>query len=112
MSLTVLATGTLVNDPQSRTSAAGKSFATALLRVPCEDAEPALVSLIAFSNDSVSALLAHSKGDSLSVAGRGKLTCWAGKDGQQAHGLGLVVDKALSAYMISKKRRDAEEAVA
>lgn len=112
MSMYALCTGTLMSDPQSRISAAGKPFATALLRVPCEDAEPALVSLIGFSNDAVSALLAHSKGDSLSVAGRGKLTSWAAKDGQQSHGLGLVVDKVLSVYMVDKKRRAVEEAAA
>ena len=41
--LTVLASGTLVNDPKSRTTATGKACATASLRVPAEDADAMLV---------------------------------------------------------------------
>ena len=42
--LNILASGTLVSDPRHRTSAAGKAFATAEIRVPAEDADPVLVS--------------------------------------------------------------------
>ena len=38
--LTILASGTLIQDPKARTSATGKHYATALLRVPCEDGDP------------------------------------------------------------------------
>ena len=56
--LSILATGTLVADPRRRTSATGKDYATASLRVPAEDAEAMLVSLIAFNADAVAVILA------------------------------------------------------
>ncbi len=108
--LSVLATGTMASDPVSRTTSAGKPYATGLLRVPCEDAEPVLVSMIAFDTAAVEALLAHGKGETLAVTGRAKLSQWTGRDGQEAMGLSIVVDKVLSAYMVDKKRRLAEEA--
>jgi len=70
--LSVLASGTLTRDPMECTSAAGKPYATALLRVPCEDADALHCSLIAFAPDVVRALMALAKGDSLAVAGRAK----------------------------------------
>ena len=56
--LSVLATGTLVSDPKSRLSANGKSYATASMRVPAEDGEPMLISIITFNADSVAGVLA------------------------------------------------------
>lgn len=103
MSLSVLASGTLVRDPERRTSTAGRAYATALLRVPCEGEDAVLVSLIAFSSTSAEALLAHAKGDSLAVTGRAKLTSWA-KDGEQRHGLSVTVEGVLSPYQLEKRR--------
>ncbi len=74
--LSVLASGTLVKDPKARTSAAGKPYATGTMRVPAENAEAVLVSVIAFNADAVAALLALSRGDSCAIAGRAKLTSW------------------------------------
>jgi len=51
--LTALASGTLVRDPQQRTTAAGKSYGTALMRCPVEGDEPVLVSVIAFNEAAV-----------------------------------------------------------
>ncbi|MGC2517866.1 MAG: single-stranded DNA-binding protein [Burkholderiales bacterium] len=111
--LSVLASGTLMRDPEQRTSSAGKPFATGLMRVAAEDSDPILASLIAFSDGAVAALLALTKGDALSVAGRGKLTSWT-KDGEQKHGLSVVVEQVLTLYAIEKRRdraRQSEEAV-
>lgn len=102
--LTALASGTLVRDPKQRTSAAGKPFATALMRCPVEDAEPALVSVIAFSEAAVRALLALHQGDALAVAGRAKMTSWE-REGEQRHGLSVVADQVLTAYHVEKRRR-------
>lgn len=107
--LSVLASGTLVNDPRERQSAAGKTYATALLRVPAEDADAMLVSAIAFNADAVAALLALAKGDSCAIAGRGKLTSWE-KDGEQRHGLSVVADKVLTVYAAGKAKKAAREA--
>ena len=108
--LTVLALGTLMNDPQPRTSAGGKDYATALMRVPSEGADAILVSLVAFNPDTVTALLAHSKSDALAVAGRAKLSSWNGRDGDEVHGMNVIADRILSAYMVDKKRQAANEA--
>lgn len=108
--LNVLAIGTLIQDPRERTSSAGKAYCTALVRVAVEDAEPMLVSVIAFAPDAVAALLALGKGDSCAIAGRGKLTQWTGQDGAEKHGLSVVADRVLTAYQAGKARKAAREA--
>ena len=113
--LTILASGTLIQDPKARTSATGKHYATALLRVPCEDGDPVLVSIIAFNADAVTAILALSRGDSCAIAGRAKLSEWTGQDGTAKRVLSVVADKVLTAYMVTKARkasRALEEAAA
>ncbi len=106
--LNVLASGALVSDPRERTTAAGKAYATASMRVPVEDGEAMLASLICFNGDAVQALLALQKGDSLAVTGRAKLSAWA-KDGAQHTGLSIVVERTMSAYAAGKQRKAARE---
>ena len=107
--LSILATGTLVNDPKSRTSAAGKLYATASLRVPAEDSDALLVSVIVFNADAVAAILALQRGDSCAIAGRAKLSEWE-RDGETRHGLSVVADKVLTVYAAGKQRKAAREA--
>lgn len=107
--LSILASGTLISDPVSRTSATGKAYATASLRVPAEDSDAMLVSVIAFNADSVAAILALQRGDSVAVAGRGKLTEWTGQDGSQKRGLSVTADKVLTIYAAGKARKAARE---
>ena len=104
----ILATGTLSNDPKQWTMAASKTYATASLRVPAEDADGMLVSVIAFAADAVPAIPALTKGDSCSIAGRAKLPSWE-KDGEQKHGFCVVADKVLTVYQSEKKRRQASQ---
>ena len=106
--LSVLCSGTLVADPKSRTSAAGKAFATALVRVPAEEAEATLVSVIAFDASAVTAILALARGDAVAIAGRAKLSEWV-KDGETKHGLSVTADKVLTAYQAGKQRKAARE---
>lgn len=47
--LNVISSGTLVSNPQERSTAAGKPYCTASLRIPCEDSEPVLISAITFA---------------------------------------------------------------
>jgi single-stranded DNA-binding protein len=103
MSFIVLAQGTLVADPQQRTSAKGTAYATAQLRVASDDG-PILVSVVAFAGDAVAALTALGKGDSAAVTGRAKLTTWAGKNGEMNHGLSMIAEGVLSAYQVGKRR--------
>ena len=107
--MSVLCTGTLLSDPTARTSASGKAYATALLRVPSEDSEAMLVSVIAFDADAVAAILALAKGDACAIAGRGKLTSWE-KAGEEKHGLSVVADRVLTAYAAGKARKAARDA--
>ena len=104
--LSILASGSLVADPKPRTTTAGKPYATGTMRVPAEDAEAMLVSIITFNVDAVQALLALTKGDALAIAGRAKLTSWT-KDGEERHGLSVVVDQVMSVYQADKRRRKA-----
>ena len=109
--LSILASGTLVSDPRERTTATGKPYATASLRVACEDADAMLVSVIAFAADAGAALLALQRGDSVAIAGRAKLSSWT-KDGEQKHGLSVVVDKVLTVYAAGKARKVAQASIA
>jgi single-stranded DNA-binding protein len=104
--LNVLVTGTLVRDPQERQSAKGKAFVTASMRVPVEEGESILVSLIAFSDSAVSGLRALSNGDALAVSGRGKLTEWE-KNGEQHRGMSVVAERVMTLYQLEKKRSKA-----
>ena len=106
--LSVLCSGTLVSDPRQRTTAAGKAYATASLRVPAEDADAMLVSIIAFAADAVAALLALQLGDSAAIAGRAKLSSWT-KDGEERHGLSVTADRVLTVYVAGKARKAARE---
>ena len=108
VSLAVLAHGSLIADPQQRTSAKGGAYVTAQLRVATDDG-PILVSLIAFAADVVTALMALRKGDAASVSGMAKLTSWAGRDGETNHGLSVGVEGVLSAYAVGKRRRQTKQ---
>lgn len=109
--LNTLASGTLIADPRRRTSANGKDYATAALRVPLEDGDALIASLICFDEHAVTALIALTKGDSCAIVGRAKLSTWE-KNGEQRHGLSVTVDRVLTVYAAGKARkaaRDAEE---
>ena len=67
--LNILALGTLVSEPKPRQSATDKTYATASMRVPIDDAETVLASLIAFNADAVTSILALSKGRTASRSG-------------------------------------------
>jgi single-stranded DNA-binding protein len=103
MSLTVLALGTLTSDPQERTGGSGKTFVVANLRTATE-ADAVFVSVVAFSESAMSALLALKKGDSASVTGRAKLTSWTTRDGIEKHGLSITADGVLTPYAVGNRR--------
>ena len=106
--LTILASGTLVADPVERRSANDKPYVTCAVRVPAEDADAMMISVIAFSESAVAALLALAKGDALAIAGRAKLSSWT-KDGEEKHGLSVVADRVLTVYAAGKMRKAARE---
>lgn len=107
--LSVLLQGTLAFDPERRTSASGKPFATCSVRVPADEGA-IFVSVIAFA-DVADRLLAHVKGDSVAIVGRAALKAWAGKDGNERHGLSVVAEQILSHYELGKRRDRMEAAL-
>lgn len=96
--LTVLTTGTLAADPKEQ-QATPRRFATALMRCPDEVSGVLLVSVTAFERDAADALLALSRGDCLTVAGRATLSKVEGRQG-----LSVVADQVLTPYGIRKRR--------
>jgi Single-strand binding protein family len=81
MSLRILATGTIANDPQARTSTKGKTFATSSVRSGSGD-DATFINIIAFG-EQAERLLELKKGDAVSIAGRGELKAWVAKDGTE-----------------------------
>ncbi len=103
--LSVLVSGKLVRDPQTRTGKSGKPFATALIAVPVQavsegDADKVLVSVIAFG-PAAEALAALAKGDDVSCAGDARLSSWT-KDGTERHGIAVTEYRVLTAYQRRK----------
>lgn len=96
MTLRALITGTLYGDPEPKTGQSGKGYTRAKLRADVSKDEPSVwVSLIAFG--SLADTLAYLKAnDSVSVAGKAKLTAWTGKDGNPQAGMDLVIDELVA----------------
>jgi single-strand DNA-binding protein len=103
--LDVLIGGRLVRDPQVRTGQGGKSFTTALVRVPVGQGEESLLaSVIAFQ--AVAERLARLRaGDAVSLTGSARLSSWE-KDGETHHGLAVTASALLTAYDARKRRGD------
>ncbi len=64
-----------------------------------------LVSLVAFSDTAVQALLELRKGDQAAVAGSAKPTSWTGRDGKECHGLSIIVERVMSLYEVRQRPR-------
>jgi single-stranded DNA-binding protein len=101
--LSVLASGTLVSKPRQRIGNSGKPFATAQARIPSDGEASVLLSIIAFRDTAMQALLALDQGDAVALVGRGKLTCWQTNGGER-HGLSVVAEQVLSVYQLEKRR--------
>ena len=74
--LSVLVSGSLIADPKKRHGANGRTFVTGNMRVPSEDSDAMLVSLIAFSDEAKAALLGLGKGEAIALTSRAELTSW------------------------------------
>jgi single-stranded DNA-binding protein len=103
VSLIVLASGKLIKPPATRTAMNDEPYTVASMRAASDDGD-VLVSLIAFG-PAGRVLAALGAGDALSVTGRAKLSHWAGKDGQERHGLSVTSDAVLTPYQVSQRRR-------
>jgi len=105
MTIRALISGVLHTDPETRIGKSGKSFTTGKLRADAQDGGTTWISLVTFGNlaDTLAALKA---GDSVSVAGKVKLTAWVNKTtGEPAAGMDLVVDSITSLAAKPKEPR-------
>ena len=112
--LSALASGQLVRDPKSGTSASGTRWANTTIRCPTGqnregEAESAFVTVLAF-NDLADRLAKLAKGDAISVQGNLKQTEYTGKDGAARHGLEILANGILSTHDVRKKRPDSDRA--
>ena len=87
-----LATGTLYGSPQTRTSAAGNTFAIAKVKADDKGGAWVWVSVIAFGAEA-ERLLELKAGDAVAIGGRAELSVWEDRDGNHHPGLSLVVDE-------------------
>jgi len=94
MSLRILASGTLRDDPTPRTSASGKSFTTARIRTTDKDDGVIWCSIIAF-NEQAERLGSLRAGTTVAVTGRAGLKTWQGKDGVPHVSADLVCDELI-----------------
>jgi len=98
MTAQISAYGRLVADPQTRTTANGKSMAMARLAValPCHTAQNGeatyWLGVVAFGT-----LTKHSKGDMISIAGNLQLNQWSGQEGVQKEQPQVIADSIISA---------------
>ena len=77
-----LIAGKVHGTPTQRTGKSGKPFALAKVRTPTTEGESVFVSVIAFDDAPVAALLALKEGDSVAVTGPLKVGTWEDKEGQ------------------------------
>ncbi len=101
-----LISGVLIGPTQSRTSSKGRTFATGKIKAAAGNGEPTYVSIIAFRDSAVAALLAMGDGDSIAVSGELSAKLYQPQNGGEPRvGLDLVVQAVLSPYHVARKRR-------
>ena len=99
-----IAQGTVFGTPTQRTGKSGKPFALAKMRVPTTEGESVFVSVIAFDDGPVAALLALKEGDSVAVSGPLKVGVWLDKEGQHRPALDVVAQQVMTVYQVRHKR--------
>ncbi|HEX7687710.1 MAG TPA: single-stranded DNA-binding protein [Burkholderiaceae bacterium] len=103
MSVIALVTGKLLKAPTTRSGRSGDPFTLATMKAATDDGD-LLVNLIGFGL--AGEILAKlGVGDALSVTGRAKLNHWTANDGQERHGLNVVVDGVLTPYQVNVRKR-------
>jgi hypothetical protein len=102
-----LIAGRIHGKPTERTTSAGKPYATIKVRVPTKDGESLLVNVIAFDPMAVTALLALSDGDPVSMVGEATPKVWADKEGNPRPSLSLLAHAVISPFSVKRKRKAA-----
>ncbi len=113
MSIDALIQGHVHRTPQARTSTNGRRFATANVRTATRDGAAVFVSVIAFSDSAVTALLALEDGDSVALAGELTPKVYTPRDGGEPRpSLDLVAHRVLTEYHVTRKRKAVAESKA
>jgi single-stranded DNA-binding protein len=102
-----LIAGRTVGKPTERTTSAGKPYATAKVRVPTKEGDALLVNVIAFDATVVTAILALSDGDPVSMVGEATPKVWTDKDGNAKPSLSLLAHAVISPFSVKRKRKAA-----
>lgn len=102
MTAQIAAYGRLVADPQTKTTSKGTNMMMARMAVslPCSAAQDGQATLwlgvLAFGRQA-DALVKHTKGDLVSVAGAMQGNQWTGQDGSTQNGYTVIADSVISA---------------
>lgn len=115
MSIDCLVSGKLHAKPQQRMTKAGKPFCTCVVKAPVrgsgQEGEPPVcfVSVIAFAEVAVAALLALEAGDSVAIAGEATPKVYVpGNGGEPRASLDLLAHAVVSPYSVRAKRQAAQ----
>jgi hypothetical protein len=98
--------GKLYGKPAQRVGQSGKPFVTCKIRTPLADGESIFVAVITFDKEVGAGLLALDDGDSVALSGELKPKVWQPKEGEAKPALDLVAHALLTAYHVSRKRRE------
>jgi hypothetical protein len=97
--------GRIHGQPAQRTSKNGNPFAVCKVRVSTTAEESIFVSVIAFDDAVVTALLAMGHGDAVALAGTIIPKVWTDKEGIGRPALDMTAHQVLTPYHVNRKRR-------
>ena len=101
-----LIAGRIHGQPNQRTGQSGRPFVVATIRAASGNGEALFVSVIAFDEQPMAALLALSEGDSVALSGALTPKVWTPRNGGEPRpALDLVAHACLSAYHVTRKRK-------
>lgn len=100
-----LLAGRIYGTPQSRTTTAGKPYATVKLRIATREGEALFANVIAFKASVVAALLALADGDSAAISGELTPKVYTDKEGNARPSLDLLAHAVLTEYHVARKRK-------
>lgn len=104
-----LAAGKLHAAPVERTSASGKTFATAKLICATGNGESLFVDVLAFAPDARDALLALGTGDSVAITGPLSARVYTDRSGEARPSLSVIAHGVLSPYTVQRRRKAAQD---
>lgn len=94
MSLTIMLSGSIAKQPETRTSKNGNEFATTTVRTQTAEGD-LFASVTAFSE--LAPILARlQRGDPVTVIGTGKVSTYQGRDGDTKAGLSVVASRIIA----------------